>query len=184
MFSAYRHAENSTLFAAALLGMFGIFLEGLSYFGIYRLMAERSPKQAHNFRTGIIGYIVFGPCGFHVPICMMLFLYRSLTEAGAENVLETVEQFADYFIVPSLILFWIFFLILEGTQISAFLKGKTPYPKWCFVFSLPVGMLIAKLFNIFGNHAFVNAIDCAWISVGNIWMFAGLLFMMKKAQAE
>ena len=45
-------------------------------------------------------------------------------------------------------------------------------------------MLIAKLFNVFGNHAFVNAIDCAWISVGNIWMFAGLLFMMKKAQAE
>lgn len=40
MFSAYRHAENSTLFAAALLGMFGIFLEGLSYFGIYRLMAK------------------------------------------------------------------------------------------------------------------------------------------------
>ena len=39
MFSAYRHAENSTLFAAALLGMFGIFLEGLSYFGIYHLMA-------------------------------------------------------------------------------------------------------------------------------------------------
>ena len=184
MFSAYRHAENSTLFAAALLGMFGIFLEGLSYFGIYRLMAEKSSKHAHNFRIGIIGYIVFGPCGFHVPICMMLFLYRSLTEAGAENVLETVEQFADYFIAPSLILFWIFFLILEGTQISAFLKGKTPYPKWCFVFSLPVGMLIAKLFNIFGNHAFVNAIDCAWISVGNIWMFAGLLLMMKKAQEQ
>lgn len=71
-------------------------------------MAEKSSKHAHNFRTGIIGYIVFGPCGFHVPICMMLFLYRSLTEAGTENVLETVEQFADYFIVPSLILFWIF----------------------------------------------------------------------------
>ena len=182
MFSAYRYAGNGTLFAASLLGMFGMFLEGLSYFGIYRLMAEKSPKHAHNFRTGIIGYLVFGPCGFHVPVCMMLFLYWSLTEAGAENVLETVEQFADYFIAPSLMLFWIFFLILEGTQISAFLKGKTPYPKWCFAFSLPVGMLIAKLFNIFGNHAFVNAVDCAWIPIGNIWMFAGLLLMMKKAQ--
>lgn len=30
-----------------MLGLFGIFLEGLSYFGIYRLMAEKSPKHAH-----------------------------------------------------------------------------------------------------------------------------------------
>ena len=41
MFSAYRYAGNGTLFAASLLGMFGMFLEGLSYFGIYRLMALR-----------------------------------------------------------------------------------------------------------------------------------------------
>lgn len=33
---------DAQLFAAALLGFLGIPLEGLSYFGIYRLMAERS----------------------------------------------------------------------------------------------------------------------------------------------
>ena len=114
-----------------------------------------------------------------VPRC---FLYRSLTEAGAANVMETVDQFVDYFFVPPFVLFWIFFLILVVTQISAFVKGLTPYPKWCAIFSLPVGMILAMAFGVFGNHAWVNAITCAWISVGNIWMFAGLLLMMKKAE--
>lgn len=83
MFSAYRHASNQMLFAVAVLGMIGIILEGLCYFGVYRLMAEKSPKHAHNYRTGILGYIMFGPCGFHIGVCATMFLYRSLTEAGA-----------------------------------------------------------------------------------------------------
>ena len=45
------------LIAGALLGFFGIFLEGLSFFGIYRLMADAAPRYAHIFRTGIFGYI-------------------------------------------------------------------------------------------------------------------------------
>lgn len=77
-----------------MLGLFGIVLEDLSYFGIYRLMAEKSPKHAHGLRTGIIGYIAFGACGVHVP-CVMV-----------------------------------------AVQISAFVKGMTPYPKWCFIFNI------------------------------------------------
>lgn len=38
-----------------------------------------------------------------------------------------------------------------------------------------------------GNHRFRqlshwNAVSCAWISIGNLWMFCGLLAMMKKVQ--
>ena len=29
---------------------------------------------------------------------------------------------------------------------------------------LSIGMVIAKMLNVFGNHAWVNAIDCGWIS--------------------
>jgi hypothetical protein len=45
-------------------------------------------------------------------------------------------------------------------------------------------MAVAMLFKVFGNHAFVNAILAAWISVGNIWMFGGLLLMMNKAKEK
>ena len=182
MFSAYTGASEKRLLAVSLLGLFGMSIEGLAFFGIYRLMAEKSPAHAHNFRTGIIGYLLFGPCGFHVPVCAAMFVYGRLNAAGAEGLSEAMTRYAGYFILPAFVLFWLFFLILEWAQISAFLKGMTPYPKWCAVFSLPVGMLIAKCFLMFGNHAWVNGIDCAWIHIGALWTFGGLLVMMRKVR--
>ena len=178
MLSAYTGTSDGGIFTAALLGLFGITLEGLCYFGIYRLMAARSPEYAHRYRAGIFGYVIFGGCGFHIPVCAMVFLAKHSFEAAL------LGKYTAYFVLPAFLLFWIFFLVLEVTQIRAFAKGLTPYPKWCWVFSLPVGMAAALLLNIFGNQAWVNAIFCAWISVGNLWMFGGLLATMKKVRAQ
>ena len=177
MLSAYVHTSDGGIFAAAILGMTGITLEGLCYFGIYRLMAARVPAYAHRYRSGIFGYVIFGGCGFHVPVCAMVFLTKHGLAA------ELVWKYAAYFVLPAFVLFWVFFLVLEVTQIRAFAKGLTPYPKWCWVFSLPVGMA-AMLLNIFGNLPWVNAVSCAWISVGNLWMFGGLLAAMKLARPD
>lgn len=69
MLSAYTGTSDGGILAAALLGLFGITLEGLCYFGIYRLIVAYSPKYAHSYRAGIFGYVIFGGCGFHVPVC-------------------------------------------------------------------------------------------------------------------
>lgn len=177
MFSAYGQLGNRAIYAAAIIGMISIILEGLSYFGVYRLMAEQSPKHAHSYRSGILGYIMFCPFGFHVMVCAIVYLLRN----GAA---ELLNGFVRYFFLPGYLLFWIFFAVLVITQISAFAKGLTPYPKWCFLFSLPVGMLLAKAVNVFGNAPFVNAVDCAWIAIGNLWMFLGLLIMLKKVSGD
>jgi hypothetical protein len=174
MLSAYTDISDSGIFAAAILGLFGITIEGLSYFGIYRLMADRAPEYAHRYRAGIFGYLIFGGCGFHVPVCAIVFLVKH----GLEETL--VLKYTAYFVLPAFILFWVFFAVLEITQIRAFAKRLTPYPKWCRVFSLPVGMAAAMLLNVFGNLPWVNAISCAWISVGNLWMFGGLLAVMRR----
>lgn len=176
MLSAYINTSDEGIAAAALLGLFGITAEGMCYFGIYRLMAEHAPAYAHRYRAGIIGYVVFGGCGFHVPVCAMVFLAKH----GVAS--ELVWKYAAYFILPAFVLFWIFFAVLEITQIRAFAKGLTPYPRWCWVFSLPVGMAAAMLLTVFGNLPWVNAISCAWISVGNVWMFGGLLAMIGEVQ--
>ena len=174
MFSAYTDISDLGIFFAAILGLFGIAIEGLCYFGIYRLMAEQAPKYAHRYRAGIFGYMIFGPCGFHVPVCAVVFLMKyGLAEA-------LVLKYALYFVLPAFVLFWVSFAVLEITQIKAFAKGLTPYPKWCWVFSLPVGMVAAILMTVFGNQAWVNAISCAWISAGNLWMFGGLLAVMRR----
>lgn len=176
MFSAYTGTSDGGIFAAALLGLFGITLEGLCYFGIYRLIVVRSPGDAHRYRAGILGYVIFGGCGFHVPVCASVFLIKH----GVAMAL--VRKYTAYFLLPAFILFWIFFLVLSVTQIRSFAKGLTPYPRWCWVFSLPIGMAAAMLLQVFGNYPWVNALACAWISIGNLWMFGGLLAVMKKAQ--
>lgn len=177
MLSAYTATSDGGIFAAALLGLFGMTLEGLSYFGVYRMIAPYSPKSAHSLRTGIFGYLIFGACGFHVPTCALVFLTK---HAGTEVVL----RYAAYFVLPAFILFWVFFAVLQFTQIKAFAKGQTPCPKWGWVFSLPVGMLLAMLPGMFGNLPFANALSCAWIAFGNLWMFAGLLILLCRTRSD
>lgn len=174
MLSAYISTSDGGIFASALLGLFGMVLEGLAFFGMYRMTAPYSQKYAHSLRTGILGYLMFGACGFHVPTCALVYL----TKHGISE--ELIMRFSAYFVLPGFVMFWIFFLILNVTQIKAFAKGMTPCPKWGWIFSLPVGMLIAMLPSVLGNLPLVNALSCAWIAFGNVWMFGGLLVLMKK----
>ena len=174
MLSAYTGTSDGGIFAAALLGLFGMVLEGLAFFGIYRMIAPYSQKSAHSLRTGIFGYLMFGACGYHVPVCALVFLRKH----GLAD--ELVLQYAARFLLPAFALFWVFFAVLEITQIKAFAKGQTPCPKWCWVFSLPVGMGIAMLASLCGNVPFANAMVCAWIAFGNLWMFGGLFAVMRR----
>jgi hypothetical protein len=184
MLSAFVGRTDTELFWASFLGAVGISLEGLCYFGIYRLMAEQSLKHAHLYRTGILGYLIFGPCGVHVSCVVVAYIYDNLLKVAPTEAFAVAMRFAKLFMMPTACLFTLFFIILSISQISAFVKELTPYPKWCWIFSLPVGMVVAMLFKVFGNHAFVNAMLTAWISVGNIWMFGGLLLMMNKAKEK
>lgn len=178
MVSAYTATPDGGIFAAALLGLIGMVLEGLAYFGIYRLIVPCSPKLAHSYRSGILGYLIFGGCGFHVPTCALVFL----TKHGLAE--EAALRYAAYFLLPAFALFWVFFLALEIAQIRAFAKGQTPCPKWGWVFSLPVGMVIAMLPGVCGNAPFANALSCAWIAFGNLWMFGGLLAVVKRTKIQ
>ena len=116
---------------------FGVVLEGLACFGAFTgLMAAKSPKYAHRCRSDIFGYLMFCACGFHVPVCTAVFLMKH----GLSEALLT--QYSAYFLMPPLVLFWIFFFVLVMTQIVAFRKGLTPYR--CCVF---YGVRHARVFS-------------------------------------
>ncbi|MDO4622689.1 MAG: hypothetical protein Q4B22_07030 [Eubacteriales bacterium] len=182
-FSRYIARSDRTLFWSSLLGIIGIPMECLCYFGIYRLMAERSPRHAHAYRSGILGCLTFGGCGVHMPCLAIVYVYKRMLEVAPERAYDTMLQFGLYFLLPGTILFLIFCTVLCAVQISAFARGYTPYPKWCWIFSLPLPMLTIQIVRLLvGNHAVMYAVSAGWISVGNLWMFGGLLFMMKKAQ--
>ena len=72
-----------------------------------------------------------------------------------------LTQYSAYFLMPPLVLFWIFFFVLVMTQIVAFRKGLTPYLKWCCVFSMAFGMLVYFLAALLGNQPLGNALRVA-----------------------
>lgn len=181
MLSAYVGLSDGRLFWSALLGLIGIPIEGLCYFGIYRLMAAASPRHAHAYRAGILGYLIFGACGVHVPCLMACYFYKTLYAIDPALALEKSLRFGMYFMLPTFFLFFVAFCVLTGVQIHAFVTGKTPYPRWCWIFS-PVLMMavVAVLTEPFSASPLANAIAAAWISIANIWTFGGLLLTAKK----
>jgi hypothetical protein len=182
--SSYLTISDSRLFWSAFLGLIGIPLEGLCFFAIYRLIAFRSMKYAHLYRTGIFGYLIFGGCGVHVPCLAAVFVYRHLAEVSPENALDLSYRFGLYFLLPATILFLIAWAIHSYAQIAAFAKGLTPYPKWCWIFCPAVGMALTMLLKFFPETPLRNALTAGWISIGNLWMFGGLLATMKKAKEK
>ena len=107
-----------------------------------------------------------------------------MNEFSPNTALADMGQFAGYFLLPSTILFAVFFLSAIGVQFSAFIKGMTPYPKWCCIFSMLFGVAVIIVCKLIGDYPLTNALSTGWISLGNIWMTGGLLLMMKNIREE
>jgi hypothetical protein len=178
-FSWYLTICNTRIFLSALLGLVGIPVECLSFFGIYRVIASRSEKLAHAYRAGIIGMTAFGAL-VHVLCCATVYHFKSFYALDTANAADGAVRFALYFMLPAAVLFAIFFFLTAAVQIGAFAKGMTPYPKWCAIFSVFAGFIVIAAMRLFGNNAFAYAISTGWISIGNIYMLAGLLIVSKK----
>lgn len=186
MLSAYVSLSDTRIFWSSFLGLLGISLEAMSYFGVYRLMAEKSPKCAHAYRTGIFGYMLFAGCGIHVVMLACVFVYKHLMLLTGDfsKSIDIMISFASYFLLPAFVIFMPFFVVFNVAQIIAFAKGYTPYPKWCWIFNVFGGMMIAMVFTSFGHSAFLNALRASYMGIGNIWMFGGLLLTMKLAKSN
>lgn len=178
--SLYQNVSTGRLLASELLGMFGMFTELLCLFAVYRLMADNAPKLAHVYRAGILGCSVFGVCGYHVAFVAMFFAYQQFfTLAGPEQALAFIMRYAGYFVAPSVALFFVFLTVLTVAQIMAFVKGCTPYPKWCWIFSLALGACITyAVCGSIGNYPLTNALGTAWLHAGTAYMYIGLLAKM------
>ena len=113
-----------------------------------------------------------------------MFFYKYMTAASSETALDASVRFGLYFLLPGMILFFIFWLVHQIAHIAAFSKGLTPYPRWCWIFCPAVGMALTMLLKLFPETPLRNALTAGWISIGNLWMFGGLLAMMKKAKGE
>ncbi len=165
------------MIAGSLLGLFGIFLEGLSCFAIYRLMADASPRYAHIYRAGILGYIWLAPVGCHMNMGILNIAYKYMLSADPALAEKMAVPLFYGFGQPLYILLACFWIPMMVVQFKAFSKGLTPYPKYARWFSIVTGAippLIASAL-IGPDTALGAAVGTMFLSFGNAFMFGGLL---------
>ena len=168
------------LIAGGLLGFAGLFLEGLSFFAIYRLMADAAPRYAHIYRAGIFGYIWLAPVGCHMNVGLLNYAYKNLLRLDPVRASEAAEVMIHAFCLPVWVLLILFWVPMLTVQFMAFSKGLTPYPpaaKWFTLFTGAVPVLL--LSQIIGPHTAAGAgIGTTFLSAGNAVTFGGLLFTL------
>ena len=140
MLATAPNLSDGALFAGGLLGVFGLFIEGLAFFGIYRLMADSSQKYAHIYRASIIGYIWLAPVGCHMNVGLMNYAYKRLLLLDTAVASEAANVMIWAFCVPLWILLIAFWLPGMITQFKAFARGYTPYPASAKWFCVLIGM--------------------------------------------
>ena len=172
------------LIAGALLGFFGIFLEGLSYFAVYRLMADASPRYAHTFRAGIFGYLWVAPAACHLNVGVLNLAYQYLLKADAVLAGQLADRLVLAFCAPAYVLLACFWIPMIIVQFKAFAKGLTPYPTWAKWFCMPIGMLPALIAALLigSSTALGSAIGTMVLSFGNLCVFGGLLITLPSGE--
>ena len=181
--SMMANAVNMTdaqLVAGGLFGAFGLLLEGLACFAVYRLMADASPKYAHIYRSGIIGYIWLAPIGCHMNVGVMNLAYKYLLPLDPSAASKLANIMIYGFCQPLWVLLIIFWVPAMIVQWKAFSKGYTPYPVKAKWFSVLTGMWPALIisFIIGPNTALGGGIGTMFLSFGNAFMFGGLLAVL------
>ena len=168
------------LIAGGLLGFFGILLEGLACFAVYRLMADAAPKYAHIYRAGIFGYIWLAPVGCHMNMGILNLAYKYLLQADETLAAKAADLLFYGFSLPVYLLLVLFWLPMMLIQFKAFSRGLTPYPKKAKWFCVPIGAIPALVLAvILGPDTALGAgVGTMFLSFGNAFMFGGLLAMI------
>ena len=168
------------MISGSLLGFFGIFLEGLSCFAVYRLMADAAPKYAHIYRAGIFGYIWLAPVGCHMNMGILNLVYKYLLQTDESIAAKVADLLFYSFSLPLYLLLIIFWLPMMIIQFKAFSKGLTPYPTKAKWFCVLIGAIPALVLSvILGSDTALGAgIGTMFLSFGNAFMFGGLLAAM------
>lgn len=182
MVSPYLTMSDERMFWAAMLGLVGAPVSTVGHVGIYKLLKPYSQKYARLYQAGILGILMLGGAGVHMSSLAAAFFYKYMMAASPETALVASIKFVCYFSLPLYLAFFVFWVMSVSVHIRALAGGFSPYPRWCWVFSMPVGTLLVVPVSFFGNHAIVNAVMVGALTLGNLWMLGGHLLMLDTAK--
>ena len=182
-FSKYLGISDVRILCSAYLGLLGISVEGICCFGIFRLIKENDAKLAKIYKISIFGAMILGGLS-HMMSCTFVYYLKHMYEANNGEIPLEVFKYSLFFMDPLSFLYLFFFLLLNVVQFIAFVKGKTSYPKWCAIFVPAFGFIVSIIAGLIGNLAWANALSTAWMSIGAVYAFCGLLIMLGRGTKQ
>ena len=164
-----------------LIGFVGICLEFPGLMTIYPMIREKMPRSGSFYKLAMYVYLAAGGAAVHLPCGAFMWIYKAVAEvAGHEIGYDIALNYLLYFLLPAAAVFGVFFVGAGAVQFVAFLRGRTPFPKWYCVFNLLLGKAVFNSVRRLGNTALINGIGTSNMSLGAIVMFTALLLGWKK----
>ena len=168
-----------------LIGFVGICLEFPALMTICPLIREKMPRGGRFYQLAMYVYLAIGGGAVHLPCGAFMWLYKAAAEAaGREIGYNIAMKYLLYFLLPAAAVFGVFFIGAGAVQFIAFVKGRTPFPRWYCVFNLLIGKGVFNAARQLGNTELFNGIGTSNMSLGAIVMFTALLLGWKKYVGE
>ena len=164
-----------------LIGFVGICLEFPGLMTIYPLIRDKMPRGGRFYQLSMYVYLAVGGGAVHLPCGAFLWIYKAVAEAAGQEIGHDIAlKYLLCFLLPTAAVFGVFFIGASAVQFIAFVKGRTPFPKWYCVFNLLLGKAVFNSVRQLGNTALINGIGTSNMSLGAIVMFTALLLGWKK----
>lgn len=116
------------------------------------------------------GYLALGGA-VHVICCYLVTGIKKELEAGADNLLMAVLHEQGGYVIPSMVIFLIFYLMHVAAMIYLVAKKKTFLPTWMWIMNPLTFKILINAFGRLGNSAVLNGILCSNMSFGAIIIF-------------
>ena len=164
-----------------LIGFTGICLEFPALMTISPSIREKMPRGGRFYQLSMYVYLAIGGGAVHLPCGAFMWIYKAVAEAAGQQIAYDIAlRYLLYFLLPAAAVFGVFFIGASAVQFVAFMRGRTPFPKWYCVFNLLIGKAVFNAVRRLGNTALINGIGTSNMSLGAIIMFTVLLLSWKK----
>ena len=168
-----------------LIGFLGISLEFCGLMTIYPLIRKNMPRGGRFYKLSMYVYLAVAGGAVHLPCGAFMWIYRSVAEAAGQATGHDIAlKYLLYFLLPVALVFAAFFIGAGIVQFIAFVKGRTPFPRWYCVFNPLIGKAVFNGIRRLGNTALINGIGTSNMSLGALVMFTALLLGWRKYVGE
>lgn len=177
-------AQKISYTRIGLAGFFGFIGIPITVFGFYVLymgLTDKESLAAKLYRISIYGYLAFGGA-VHVICCYLVTGIKKDLEAGTDHLLMTVLGEQGGYVIPSVIVFLVFYLMNVVTMIILVTKKKTGLPSWMWIFNPLTFKLLINMIGRLGSSAFMNGLACSNMSLGAIIIFIAWWVLLNRRE--